>query len=196
MKSDVTGLRTRLALVNGLRYETSADLYEDIAGRLRARGIEVEAIHSPEGPTSTFCNYDLLISNMDVPAVISAGIRAYTGRAMSRPSSLRLLAEFSVPTMEWTLARTRHDVVEGEIAGGETAGAVLAGKAIAQIDVIARKSGPPVEGDVAGCGPCYLGAMGAMAVKALHVVVSCTGVWNIAVDAFTGAKAATSGKFT
>jgi hypothetical protein len=96
--------------VNGLRRETSADLYDDIAGRLRARGIEVEMIHGLKGSISAFPDYDLLISNMDVPTAIRASVPTYAGRAMSRPTSLRLLEQFGVPTMEWTLARTRRDV--------------------------------------------------------------------------------------
>jgi len=110
MTSNVSGVRIRLALVNGLRLETSADLYEDIAGRLRARGIEVKLIQGLDGPASVFRDYDLVISNMDVSAAIAPGIPVYAGRAMSRPTSLRLLEMFGVPTMEWALAPTRREV--------------------------------------------------------------------------------------
>jgi len=103
-------IRPRVLLANGLRRETSADLYNDIAGRLRARGIEVEIIHAMDGAGQTFQGYDLLISNVVVPASMQAGMSTYAGRRVSRPTSLRLLAEFDVPTMEWSLARTRREV--------------------------------------------------------------------------------------
>lgn len=102
--------RSRLVLVNGLRRKTSADLYDDIAGRLRARGIEVEMVHGLKGRISPFRDCDVVISNADVPTAIRAGIPTYAGRAMSRPASLRLLEQFGVPTMDWALARTRRDV--------------------------------------------------------------------------------------
>ena len=100
----------RLAFVNGLRLETSKDLYDDIAGRLRTRGIEVEMIHGLDGAIAEFHNYDLLVSNIVLPVTMQAQVATYAGRAMSRPASLRLLKEADVPTMCWTLARTRREV--------------------------------------------------------------------------------------
>ena len=107
---DACGIRARLALVNGLLPEKSADLYNDIAGRLRARGIGVELIHPVNGSIPPLRDCELIISNIDLSPIQSVCIPTYAGRAMSRPSSLRLLEDFGVPTMEWTLAPTRRDV--------------------------------------------------------------------------------------
>jgi hypothetical protein len=96
--------------VNGLRRETSADLYDDLAVRLRARDMEVEVIHGAKIPISRLGDYDLLISNTRVPAEVRATIAAYGSSPMSRPTSLRLLKDFGLPTMEWTLAKTRREV--------------------------------------------------------------------------------------
>jgi hypothetical protein len=109
-RGDGYEIRPRLVLVNGLRRDTSADLYNDIAGRLRARRIEVEIIHGLNGALPDLRNYDLLISNVVMPATMQADVPTYAGRKISRPTSLRLLEEFDVPTMEWALARTRREV--------------------------------------------------------------------------------------
>jgi hypothetical protein len=108
--SDQYGTPTRLALVNGLNPEGSEDFYNDIAERLRARRIDVEMIQGLAGRISSFGNYGLLISNFPVPASMRAAIPSYCGRFVPRPVSLCLLKALGVPTMEWTLARTRREV--------------------------------------------------------------------------------------
>jgi hypothetical protein len=101
----------RLVLINGLRRETSEDLYEDVAARLRARGMAVALIHGLDGPPPRLNDGDLVVSNIALPDELRAGAyRTIAGRAMPRPTSLRLLEEAGVPTMTWTLAATRREV--------------------------------------------------------------------------------------
>jgi hypothetical protein len=100
----------RLVLINGLRRETSEDLYEDVAARLRARGVDVAMIHGLDGSPPRLVEGDLVVSNIALPDEFHAGARVIAGRAMPRPASLRLLEDAGVPTMTWALAATRPDV--------------------------------------------------------------------------------------
>lgn len=100
----------RLALVNGLRSETSDDLYRDIAGRVRVRGINVDLLNAISHADVMSAGYDLVFGNMDVAVEASAALKVYAGRGMTRPESLRLLERAGIPTMKWSLARTRREV--------------------------------------------------------------------------------------
>lgn len=100
----------RLVLVNGLRPETSVDLYEDLAQRLRARGVEVLLRHGLDHAPELVRATDVLVSNIDLPARFRRGQRVYAGRKMDRPTSLGLIEHAGLATMAWTLARTRRDV--------------------------------------------------------------------------------------
>jgi hypothetical protein len=104
--------RPRLVLINGLRPETSTDLYEDVADRLRARGLDVLLIHGLDAPVRGLQRDDVLVSNIALPADLAVGLRVYAGRPMSRPASLQLLADAGVPTMTWKLAARRRHVRE------------------------------------------------------------------------------------
>jgi hypothetical protein len=114
---DIAGVRPRgdeavprLVLINGLRRETSEDLYEDVAARLRARGVHVALVQGLDGPPPRVAEGDLVVSNIALPDELRAAGRVIAGRAMLRPTSLRLLEEAGVPTMTWALASTRREV--------------------------------------------------------------------------------------
>jgi hypothetical protein len=100
----------RLVLINGLRRDTSEDLYEDLAARLRARGVDVALIHGLDGRRPRLTEADLVVSNIALPEELHAGVRTIAGRAMPRPVSLGLLEAAGVPTMTWALASTRREV--------------------------------------------------------------------------------------
>jgi hypothetical protein len=98
----------RLVLVNGLRPETSVDLYEDVAARLRARHLDVTLLHGLDHSPDLVRPSDVLVSNIALPPAYRRGARVHAGRAMHRPTSLRLLEDAGVPTMTWSLAPTRR----------------------------------------------------------------------------------------
>ena len=102
--------RPRLVLINGLRRETSEDLYEDVAARVRARDVDVALIHGLYPPWPRLDGADVVVSNIALPPELRTGVRVLAGQAMPRPSSLGLLADAGVPLMTWTLAATRRDV--------------------------------------------------------------------------------------
>lgn len=100
----------RLVLFNGLRPETSVELYADIAARLREHGIDVLLINGHGCSIPVLRDTDLLVSNTDVPAPLSRHRHAVIGRAVSRPQSMGWLASAGIPVMDWKLARTRFEV--------------------------------------------------------------------------------------
>jgi hypothetical protein len=100
----------RLVLINGLRRETSEDLYEDLAARVRARGVDVVLIHGLDQSRPRLGDGDLIVSNISLPSDLRASVRAVAGRAMARPISLKLLEDAGVPTMAWTLAANRREI--------------------------------------------------------------------------------------
>ena len=101
----------RLVLVNGLRPETSVDLYEDIAARLRRRNVDVTMFHGLDHPHDRLLAADLIVSNSALPPSYRVGSHVYAGRAMDRPMLLRMIEDAGVPTMTWTLAPTRRALV-------------------------------------------------------------------------------------
>lgn len=102
----------RLILINGLRPDSSADLYDDMAGRLRASGVDVVLVNGPGERIPVIRQTDLVVSNVELPAWLENPAQTYAGRAVPRPESMAWMASAGIPTMEWALARARRDVRE------------------------------------------------------------------------------------
>jgi len=100
----------RMAIVNGLPPDRSADLYDAIAYEVRARGVDAVVVHGRGAAESAVHGCDLVFSNCVLPLAAAGGTRIYAGAALPRPASLRLLEEAGVPTMQWALAASRREV--------------------------------------------------------------------------------------
>ncbi|WP_018232765.1 ATP-grasp domain-containing protein [Thioalkalivibrio thiocyanodenitrificans] len=101
---------TRLILVNGLRPEMSADLYIDVAGRLRTQGIDVVLVHAACDRLPDVHPTDLVVSNGPLPAGFVHHGAIHAGRSVPRPESMQWIASAGISTMDWSLARTRREV--------------------------------------------------------------------------------------
>ncbi len=100
----------RLVLINGLRPETSADLYADVAEQLGAQGIDVVLVNAACDRLPDVRLSDLVVSNVALPPEFLHHGALYTGRSVPRPESMQWIASAGIPTMDWTLARTRREV--------------------------------------------------------------------------------------
>src|SRR4051794_23298882 len=67
------------------------------------------------------------------------------GRLVGLAQIARRTGRDDVLPVRMAAPRARHDVVESQAAGGQAQAAVLAGEAVAQVDVVAREGGtaPP-----------------------------------------------------
>ena len=100
----------RLLIVNGLRRDSSEDLYQDLATRLQARGIAVDLQHRLDTGWPRLAAYDVVFSNDELAPELRAFTTCYGGRPISRPAALAMLSAAGVETMDWTLAHSRREV--------------------------------------------------------------------------------------
>ena len=91
----------------------SSDLFEDMAQRLRGRGLEVGvATGLPEPARGEGAReWDVAVINRNRADVLDQAPVVFGGRAVSRPESLGWLAEAGVPLMEWDTPSSRLAVL-------------------------------------------------------------------------------------
>jgi hypothetical protein len=103
-------LSMRVLLYCNCEDRSSASLYTHIEAYLKVMAISATFTNSLK--EVNFGNYDLLISHGPVPSAVRTEIECIAGRQISRPEGLAIIHASGFPTMTWSTAGSKKEVLD------------------------------------------------------------------------------------